>query len=180
MRGERLALPGSAEIRLPTGCQCVRVHLIGQPVFLRCVELAAQNHRSGVRGRALVGTGDVANARVIRVRVAIVAVELPAGLELIEIALRANVTALVVRASALQPEQAHVAVGREQRVVFEGRRIQPVQMHAIERAVQVFRQLARHFAVAEIDLEARRRGIAHFQMSGEIDHIDRPLVETHD
>src|SRR6185436_18710804 len=102
MRGERLALPCATEIRLWARSERVGIDLVRQPVFLRRVQLAAEDHRRRVRRRSTVRMRDVANARVIGVRVAVVAVELPTRFSLFPIALRLNVAALVARLAALE------------------------------------------------------------------------------
>jgi large conductance mechanosensitive channel len=74
MRGERLAFPGSAEIRLGARFQRVGIDLVRKAVFLRCVELSAQDHRRCVGRGASIRVRDVADAGIVGVGISVVPV----------------------------------------------------------------------------------------------------------
>src|SRR6185312_10847607 len=169
MCGERLAVETLAEGLVSNRCERVRIDLVRQPVFLRCVEPAAEDHRRRIRRRAPVGIRNVAHARLVGVRIAIVAIELPPRFQLAPVALRLYVAALVVRATTLDAEEADVTIRRQNRFVEIRRRIEPIEMHAIERAVEALRNLARDLAIVHVHLEPRG-GLPSRAVLRKIDH----------
>src|SRR5262249_40852170 len=68
-----------------------------------------------------------------------------------------HVARLEVDGAVREPERAHVAVAVESRgPLVLRRRIREVALHAVERALDVGRDLSPHLAVIDVRLEARR------------------------
>src|SRR5688572_25934644 len=124
MRGERLTFPPAFEIPRAEGIQCGGIDAVGQAVFLEREELAGMEDWRGVRDRAQVRAFGILHARVIRERIAIVAIELAFGRPLSLESLRLNPAACVVDRAVAEAEHADVAVRVHNAVVRKLRRIE--------------------------------------------------------
>ncbi len=171
MGGEGLAFPRAPEVRRPQRLQGVRIHPVWQAILLGGVEGARESHGGGVRRRAPLRVVRVAHARIVSERVAVIAVELPARRTLPLEPFGADVAALVVDDAVFEPEHGHVAVGGQGDVVGRVGRIKPVGMQPVECSVELGGDLAGHFAVVDVGLEAGGREVArHRRQRGKIGH----------
>jgi len=87
--------------------------------------------------------GRVAYLGIVGVRVAVVAVELPARGYLTPVTVGLYIAAAIVDRSLAEAEHAHVTVSRKARLVGEPRRVDPVAVQTIEGALEVGGDLAR-------------------------------------
>jgi hypothetical protein len=130
---------------------------VGQPILFGHEQLAAMNHRRRIGHGAQVGMRRITHRRIIRVGIAVVAVELVARLALLLQPVGVHEAAFEVHLAALEAEAADVAVGIEDGIIRKLRRVVPLVPGAVERTVQVLRNLADDFAVLQQDLETQRR-----------------------
>ena len=156
MGGEGLALPLAVEVPGALGGQGVRVELVGQPVFLQREQPAGMGEGRGVGDRAQIRVQQVAHARVVGVRVAVIAIELPAGRLLRLQAMGTHPAAVEVDLAALEAEAAGVAIGIQRRVIREQGGVIPVTADAVKGAVEVRGDLAEDFTVVDIRFKTGR------------------------
>ncbi len=157
VRRESLALPAAVKIPRSDGLQGIRIDLVGQSILLGGEQFPGMHHRRGVGHRAQVGMFRVAHRRIIRVRIAVIAVELVAGFTQFLQAPRVHEAALEIHLAALEAETAHVAIGIEDGIVGKLRRVVPLVAGAEEGPVQILRDLAHDLAILDRDVKSQRR-----------------------
>ena len=156
MRGERGAAHAAAEVPFAAGRERDRVQRHGQAVFLEGEQLAGMEHHVGVGGAAAVAL----HRRLVRVGVAVGAVQRLAGGALELELLGAHVAVLEVHPAPVEAELRHRAIAVEVDVVAELRRVLRIRRGAVEDAVHVGRHRAVDLQVVDVELEAARRGVA--------------------
>ncbi len=170
MGRECLALPASAEVFLPERLQRVGIDAIRQAVFFRRVQPSTEDDGSRVGARAFARTGDIAHWHLVCVGIAVVAVELPARRELPLEAVRAHIPATIVDDAAPKTEHADVPVSGKTGLIRELGRIEPIEVHSVERTVEVARDRAAQLAIEHFRIEAPRTEIPGRGRRREIDH----------
>ena len=154
MGGDRVAPELPAEIIFADRLQRVRVQLHRPPVLLGGEQLAGVEDGRGVGGAA---AGFVLDAGIVRIGIAVAAVERAARLAVVLQPLGQHVAALIIDMAVLDPEHRDHAVAGNVGVLLIGGRILMIGRRAVPAAVDLLRDLALDDEVVNVRLDARRR-----------------------